>query len=289
MDERVSIPASSASPLRPDPRYILSDKTKAQIQTLGSARIERTPLKWEGEALNSVALTVFASSEIEGESFGAENLEPFVAALTEPGEQVNPDLKERMETFRDQVETYFWAMSQPDPLTTNFIQELHRRMFQTAKPEIAEELKRKPVHIQFRRNGDQKLIETIPPELTEEFLAALCERSNRPRPKDEAFLAAAEFHCDFLAIHPFTDGNGRTARLLASLLLERAGYHFTAIYPLDQVVLDTRRAYYDALFESQRHWHQPEEDQTPWIEYFTDTVFEQWERAMRRVQRGSIG
>src|SRR6185437_6650499 len=84
------------------------------------------------------------------------------------------------------------------------------------------------------------------------------------------------FACDFLAIHPFRDGNGRMARFLSSYLLERGGYHFSSVYPLDRVVLDSRGAYYEALNASQRHWHTKDEDLSSWIEYFVGVVFGQW-------------
>jgi Fic family protein len=56
-------------------------------------------------------------------------------------------------------------------------------------------------------------------------------------------VLAAEVHERIATIHPFTDGNGRTARLCMNLLLLRAGY------PLANIPGDTesRRRYYDAL------------------------------------------
>jgi Fic family protein len=52
---------------------------------------------------------------------------------------------------------------------------------------------------------------------------------------------AARVHADFVVIHPFTDGNGRTARLLMNLELMRAGFP-TVIIPVEQ-----RAAYYENL------------------------------------------
>jgi Fic family protein len=54
-------------------------------------------------------------------------------------------------------------------------------------------------------------------------------------------LKAAQAHYDFVAIHPFVDGNGRTARLLMNLLLIRAGY------PPALLPVTLRATYYDAL------------------------------------------
>jgi Fic family protein len=56
---------------------------------------------------------------------------------------------------------------------------------------------------------------------------------------------AAEAHLRLVAIHPFIDGNGRTARLLMNLLLMRAGYSI-AIIPNTQ-----REAYIDSLVAAQ--------------------------------------
>ena len=55
------------------------------------------------------------------------------------------------------------------------------------------------------------------------------------------FATAARVHADFVVIHPFTDGNGRTARLLMNLELMRAGFP-TVIIPVEQ-----RAAYYEHL------------------------------------------
>lgn len=57
--------------------------------------------------------------------------------------------------------------------------------------------------------------------------------------------AAIEAHWRLVAIHPFSDGNGRAARLLANLMLRRGGYAPLVIGP------EQRRAYLDALEKRQ--------------------------------------
>ena len=73
------------------------------------------------------------------------------------------------------------------------------------------------------------------------------------------------------------------ARLLSTYLLERSGYHFARFYPLDSVILETRGAYYEALFRAQRDWWGAQEDLTPWIEYYVDSVYAQYLRAYQRA------
>lgn len=52
---------------------------------------------------------------------------------------------------------------------------------------------------------------------------------------------AAKVHADFVGIHPFVDGNGRTSRLLMNLELLKAGY------PPSVITVENRLAYYEAL------------------------------------------
>jgi Fic family protein len=60
---------------------------------------------------------------------------------------------------------------------------------------------------------------------------------------------AARFHGRLAAIHPRVDGNERTARLVANLLLMRAGYHLTIVAPVE-------RAAYFAAFTAFDEGHQ---------------------------------
>jgi len=64
-------------------------------------------------------------------------------------------------------------------------------------------------------------------------------------------VVIARFIVDFLAIHPFQDGNGRLARALTTLLLLRAGYDYAPYASLERVVEDNKPQYYAALRESQ--------------------------------------
>lgn len=73
---------------------------------------------------------------------------------------------------------------------------------------------------------------------------------------------------DFLCIHPFADGNGRTARLLTLLLLYRSGYDVGRYISLERVIEGSRDTYYEALEASSQGWHEGKHDPFPWLEYF---------------------
>ena len=63
--------------------------------------------------------------------------------------------------------------------------------------------------------------------------------------------SATRLHLDVIAIHPFPDGNGRTARLAASLKLARAGFRSTLLLAAEQHFLSEPRKYLDILDQFQ--------------------------------------
>jgi Fic family protein len=84
----------------------------------------------------------------------------------------------------------------------------------------------------------------------------------------EPLLLIPTYVLDFLCIHPFLDGNGRTARLLTLLLLYKAGYEVGRFISLEQLVERTRDSYYDTLYSSSQQWHKGRHSLVPWWEYF---------------------
>jgi Fic family protein len=71
-----------------------------------------------------------------------------------------------------------------------------------------------------------------------------------------------------LKIHPFTQGNGRTARGVATYLLLRAGYHERPFRTLEKYIDDHLEGYYESLALSS------EEAPGPWDAYFSGAVGE---------------
>jgi Fic family protein len=64
-------------------------------------------------------------------------------------------------------------------------------------------------------------------------------------------IVIARFIVEFLAIHPFKDGNGRLSRALTTLLLLQSGYDYVPYSSLERVVEENKAAYYAALRASQ--------------------------------------
>ena len=88
-------------------------------------------------------------------------------------------------------------------------------------------------------------------------------------------ILIANFVFEYLAIHPFQDGNGRTSRLLTNLMLLQNGYAFAALVSHEKLIEETKADYYLALNKSQRTWKTEAEEMTPWLTYIFD-IFRQF-------------
>jgi Fic family protein len=112
------------------------------------------------------------------------------------------------------------------------IRELHRRIVCRSEPDIAGS------YSPHRRRIAESPVVFPNPLKIPDLMQALGRRIEQAEPTPAAALDA---HFRLTAIHPFTDGNGRTARLRMNLMLIRFGYVPIAVRPED------RKAYLDAL------------------------------------------
>jgi len=76
---------------------------------------------------------------------------------------------------------------------------------------------------------------------------------------------AAITHYQLVFIHPFIEGNGRTARAIATLVLYSSGYDFKKFFSIEKYFDDDVERYYAALLSVQQ---QANQDMTYWLEYF---------------------
>jgi Fic family protein len=90
-------------------------------------------------------------------------------------------------------------------------------------------------------------------------------------------LVAAIAHYQFATIHPYYDGNGRTARLLTTLILHKGGYGLKGIYSLEEYYAKHLSKYYAALNIGPSHNYylgRAEADITGFLAYFCDGMAE---------------
>ncbi|WP_125681669.1 Fic family protein [Levilactobacillus yonginensis] len=183
---------------------------------------------------------VWTSNAIEGNSL---TLPDVTAILTRGTTLKGGPVKDLLETL-DLSAAYDYMQqlaTDPEPLSTAVIRSLNRLVMQRTavdKPGTYRVLAAWPY-------GHEDQPYSIPADIAaqmDELIVWAHEAQGALHP----VLYAADLHQRFVAIHPFIDGNGRTARLLMNLALVSAGYPVISVQP-DQVARDT---YMQALAKS---------------------------------------
>jgi Fic family protein len=88
-------------------------------------------------------------------------------------------------------------------------------------------------------------------------------------------IIAALVHYQFVTIHPYYDGNGRTARLLATFILRRDGYGLNGFFSMEEHHARDIESYYKSLAVHQHHnyyYGRADADLTPWVKYFVNVL-----------------
>lgn len=99
-------------------------------------------------------------------------------------------------------------------------------------------------------------------------------------------MIAAIAHYQFATIHPYYDGNGRTARLLTTWILHAGGYDLKGLYSLEEYYAKNLLAYYHAISIGPSHNYylgREASDITDWIEYFIEGMAFSFEKVVAQM------
>jgi Fic family protein len=242
------------------------------IRLLGEYRGKETLFKQQTpqvlEALRQVAIiqSTESSNRIEGIEAPADRIRKLVEHKTTPKNRSEQEIA----GYRDALATIH-ANHANMPFTTGIVLQLHRDLYQFVAQQGGR-WKMTDNEISETRADGTKVVRFRPvpshqtPEAMERLHALFKEQWHR-QAVDPLLLIPA-YILDFLCIHPFTDGNGRMARLLTLLLLYQAEYEVGRYISLEYLVEKQREGYYEALYKSSQGWHEGAHTMLQWWEYF---------------------
>ncbi len=202
-----------------------------------------------------------ATTQIEGASLSEED----VSALVKRGQVGN--LTEDEQSNLNAISAYdfvdYLSDQEDIPINELAIRELNRQFLLGSAEALTPGVYRKGQNKVGARYDppDQGDV----PALMRDF-AAWLEAEDELNPIAKAGLA----HLQLVAIHPFWDGNGRTARAIATLILQRSRrYAFKKLLSLESFFARLRDEYFTAIERSLGTHNVTRYDATPFLEFFT--------------------
>lgn len=177
---------------------------------------------------------------------------------------------------------YVNAAPKDQPLSMDFLMNIHYEMYKEYNPEIGGKIKNTQNYIQkLDRDGLYNAV-YVPaaPEVAYSLLDnllyqyELCEKDEEV---DKLKLIAV-FMLDFLCIHPFNHGNGRMSRLILHFLLNKYGYEVDSYFPISSLLDREVGVYLDAFKESAVGWGSGENDYLPYAKFLTGRILEAYRK-----------
>lgn len=186
--------------------------------------------------------------------------------------------------YRDAIDELV-RQDTPERLDVPFVLHLHRLLFAHSGGRGGHLKSDQNLIVSFESGSREVVFEPTPPGETEFQLTELLARYEAAKREGIAhpLVLTGAFLVDFLAIHPVADGNGRLARLLTTHELLGQDYRVARYVSVEQRIYESKSSYYQALYESQRGWHQAEHTIWPWIAYFSAILLSAYEDFEKRV------
>ncbi len=177
--------------------------------------------------------------------------------------------------------------AQPDmAFTSELILSIHRGVTQNLLP--AHQIGRwrqEPVVVYEPRSGN---IVYLPPDYqeVERLMGELVDFVQQERQRLDPLLLAGIFHKQFVVIHPFIDGNGRTARLTTKVLLAGLGLDFFNLLSFETYYNQNVTRYFQKVGVYGDYYDLADTlDFTPWLEYFAEGILDELLRLEQQLEQ----
>ncbi len=264
------------------PRFTITNAIAAALTKVERARgfLEAAKLSEDWiTAMQARALVLEAhyTTHIEGTRLTLEQSERLLAG--QPVPEADPEDVRELLNYRDAFDLVAGYLGSGESITGGLIREIHRRLVQGVRGNAAAPGEYRKVQNYVVNSQTGEVVYTPPPAHDVPPMMADLVAWLGVEYEVNAVLVAGIAQFQLVHIHPFLDGNGRTARLLSTLCLYRTGYDFKRLFTISEYYDRDRAAYYRAI-QSVRERNM---DLTGWLEYFCEGLATQ----MREVQERS--
>ncbi len=260
----------------------LLDELQRARETLD--RYQDAPDAYMGELRrHAIALSVHYSTRIEGNTLTLEQVESLLR-----GRQIAAPVSQQQEAlnYREAMEYVQVVANAASPrITEETVKTIHFLVTKSLPGGYNPGQYRFVQNFVINSATQRPLFRPPPPDRVQPLMEEYVQWLNTAREGLPPYYRAALAHLNFVAIHPFDDGNGRTARILEALVLYLAGYRSQELVSLEAYFGRDTQGYYRAIADSLGPTYDPQDrDVTPWTDYYLHAHAAQANAAAAREQ-----
>ena len=216
-----------------------------------------------GMQQRALVLEAHHTTHIEGAQLTLEQSERLLAGQKLAG--VRADDAKEVINYRKAFDLVADYLGSGEPITEGLIREIHKRLVHGVRGNTASPGEYRRIQNYVANSITKEIIYTPPPPQDVPPLMTAFASWLSSEQEIHPILVAGIAQFQLVHIHPFVDGNGRTARLLSMLCMYRKGYDFKRLFTLSEYYDRDRSSYYRAIQSVRRQ----DLDLTQWLEYFT--------------------
>lgn len=273
------------------PKYTITNKLLSNIK-----RISEIIIDLNNRTFSRVVLLDMERRAHEISAYSSTSIEGNPLPLTD----VKRILKNSPENARDsekEVLNYNKALTELDALIKNerdiFNKGLVLKIQQTITAGLIEKYRCGKIRQEsvFVNNPKTRQTVYLPPDhqdvdkLLEELFLYLNKNKNIIDP----LILAGIFHKQFVVIHPFVDGNGRTTRLATKVLLAKMGINTFYLFSFENYYNQNVSRYFKEVGLLGNYYEIEDKiDFTSWLEYFTDGIIDELLRVIKELEKEKI-
>ncbi len=275
------------------PKFTITHNILNNVSKIEAARevIENSPLvpAWE-ERFRDDALVraVHFGTHIEGNDLTLEEAKDVLE-----GKKITARERDIQEVlnYRAVVDYINKEGKSSDEIDLDTILKIHKLTVEKLVPaEQVGKFRQVKVVVRGVETGQVTFTPPEPAEVPKQIVAFLDWFNSEGVKKLSPLLKAGIVLYEIVRIHPFTEGNGRTARAVATLSLFKDEYDVKRFFSLEEYYDDDLPSYYKALQSAsdQLVVDEAERDLTAWLEYFTEGLAVEISRIKEKVKKLSI-
>ncbi len=280
-------------PIKFKPHYVITSVIAHYLMRIEAVKENITHLLINPTILASLRetarlYTTHYSTMIEGNSLDTAQIEEVIKHKGHfPGRERDEN---EVKGYYAALQCVEQAAAKGIPVTELIIQKIHALVMQKSSKKSGLSVYRDGQNV--IRDGRTGAIVYLPPQaddvsaLMSEMVHWINDNKIIPTP-----IVAGIVHYQFATIHPYFDGNGRTARLLTTLILYGGGYDLKGLYSLEEYYARNLSAYYEAISVGASHNYyegRAQADITSWIEYFIEGMTIACENVVKHMQRSAF-
>lgn len=264
------------------------DEFKGSWKLLGQLSPERLKTLKKVATIESVG----SSNRIEGNKLNDKQVEELLSNIKKQSFATRDE--QEVAGYAKLMDTIFedWEVI---PFSENYIKQLHKILLQFSSKDERHKGSYKKISnavAAYSPEGKELgiVFETATPFETPLKMEKLVNwtRKNLDDRYFHPLIVIGIFIVNFLAIHPFEDGNGRLSRAITCLLLLKAGYSYMQYSSLEAVIEDNKEGYYRALRQTQTTLNNAKPNYESWLIFFLKSLQKQKIRLEYKLKEKDI-